>query len=278
MAAARDPKAAAGNADFSAQAVSRAVLGRTLSQPHVLYPAAVGILGGLAAVVLGPAMVFVAPAAIGAVLGLGGWAVDYTLRRDQHAADYLKRLQEALAGRADETMARLGREFAEVSFEPGQAQLGALKDKYRAFEGLLRRKLDPKEMTFSRFLGMTEQVFLAGLDNLTRISDALKGLSAIDVQHIARRLRHLESDGIESDAQDREIATLKERLGLLERQRDRIDGWLAENEVAMTQIDQAMAAIGEMDTSQGHAAMDIDAAMAELKTIAARAGKIGRAL
>jgi hypothetical protein len=262
------------NADFSAQAISRAVLGRTLSQPHVLYPAAVGILGGLAAAVLGPSMIFIAPAAVGAVLGLGGWAVDYTMRRDKHAADYLKRLQEALAGRADETMARLRGEFAEVSFEPGEAQLDALKEKYQAFESLLRRKLDPKEMTFSRFLGMTEQVFLAGLDNLTRISDALKGLSAIDVQHISRRLQHLQSDGIESEAQDREIAALKERMTLLERQRDRIDGWLAENEVAMTQIDQAMAAIGEMDTSQGHAVMDIESAMAELKTIAARAKNI----
>jgi len=270
------PKAAKQAADFSPQAVSRAVLGRTLSQPHVLYPAAIGILGGLAAVVLGPSMVFLAPAAIGAVFGLGGWAVDYGLRRDKHAADYLRRLQESLAGRADETMLRLRREFAEVSFEPGQAQLGALKEKYQAFEGLLRRKLDPAEMTFSRFLGMTEQVFLAGLDNLTRISDALKGLSAIDVQHISRRLQHLENDGIESPAQDREIATLKERMSLLERQRDRIDGWLAENEIAMTQIDQAMAAIGEMDTSQGHAAMDIESAMAELKTIAKRAETLSK--
>ncbi|MDB5973150.1 MAG: hypothetical protein JWQ90_5600 [Hydrocarboniphaga sp.] len=277
---AADPagRSAKPNTDFSAQAVSRAVLGRSLSQPHVLYPAAVGILGGLAAAVLGPSMIFVAPAAIGAVIGLGGWALDFTMRRDKHAADYLKRLQEALAGRADETMARLRGEFAEVSFEPGQAQLDAFKEKYQAFEGLLRRKLDPKEMTFSRFLGMTEQVFLAGLDNLTRISDALKGLSAIDVQHIARRLQHLETDGIESEAQDREIATLKERMSLLERQRNRIDGWLAENEIAMTQIDQAMAAIGEMDTSQGHAAMDIDAAMAELRTIASRAQKIGKTI
>jgi hypothetical protein len=278
MAQQQSPKPVKTNADFSAQAVSRAVLGRTLSQPHVLYPAAVGILGGLAAAVLGPSMIFLAPAAVGAVFGLGGWAVDYTLRRDKHAADYLKRLQEALAGRADETIARLNREFTEAAFEPGQAQLDALKEKYRAFEGLLRRKLDPREMTFSRFLGMTEQVFLAGLDNLTRISDALKGLSAIDVQHISRRLQHLETDGIESEAQDREIATLKERKNLLERQRGRIDGWLAENEVAMTQIDLAMAAIGEMDTSQGHAAMDIESAMAELKTIAARAQKIGKTL
>lgn len=265
------PKAAKPIADFSPQAVSRAVLGRSLSQPHVLYPAAVGILGGLAAAVLGPSMLFLAPAAAGAALGLGGWIVDYTVRRDKHAADYLRRLQEALAGRVDQTIARLRGEFEESSFEPGLAQLDALKEKYEAFEALLRRKLDPGEMTFTRYLGMTEQVFLAGLDNLTRISDALKGLSAIDVQHVARRLRHLESDGIESPAQDREIAALKQRMELLERQRSRIDAWLAENEGAMTQIDQAMAAIAEMDTSRGHASLDIESAMAELKLLAARA-------
>src|SRR5438477_12494898 len=87
------------SADFSPRAVSRAVLHETLQKPYVLYPTAVGLLGGLAALVLSPTMLFVAPAAIGLSLGLGGWALDYTLRRDQHAADYLKRLHETLAGR-----------------------------------------------------------------------------------------------------------------------------------------------------------------------------------
>lgn len=259
--------------DFSPQAVSRAVLGQTLQKPHVLYPTAVGLLSGLAAAVLGPSLLLVAPAAIGIGLGVGGWALDYSLRRDKHAADYLKRLQAAVAGRVTESVARLTREFGEQGFEPGLSQMRQLKAKYDALEGLLRRKLDPGEMTFSRYLGMSEQVFLAGLDNLTRISDTLRGLSAIDVDHVRRRLHTLAKDGVESALQDQETAALNERLSLLERQRELVDQWLAENEQAMTQIDHVMAAIANLDTSAGHASMSMESAMSELKRLAERASK-----
>ncbi|HSW14803.1 MAG TPA: hypothetical protein VLI06_18305 [Solimonas sp.] len=256
---------------FSPAAISRAVLQQTLTRPHVLYPTAIGLLGGLAAVVLGPATLFVAPAAIGLGLGLGSWALDYGLRRERHAADYLRRLQEALSGRVDTSIARLKVELQKIGFEPGLQQLEALQAKYHSFAQLLQRKLNPQEMTYSRYLGMTEQVFLAGLDNLQRISDALQGLSTIDRRHVDKRLQHLHGDGIESAAQDQEIAALQGRLDLLERQRERIDGWLAENERAMTQMDHAMAAIADLDTSQGHATMGMDAAMQELKALAERA-------
>jgi hypothetical protein len=262
--------------DFSPRAIGRAVLRETLQKPYVLYPMAVGVLGGMAAAVLGPSLLFVVPAALGATLGFGSWAVDFGLRRDKHASDYIKRLQEALAGRVDETIAALRAELTTLKFEPGLAQLDHLKEKYEAFEGLLRRKLDPGEMTFGRYLGMTEQVFLAGLDNLARVADTLKGLSAIDVQHISRRIRQLESDGIESKAQDAEIATLRERLTLLQARQERVHQWLAENEIAMTRIDQAMAAIADMDTAAGHATMDMETAMLELKSLADRAPAYSR--
>ena len=268
-----DPRANS-NTDFSPRAVSRAVLGETLSKPYVLYPTAIGVLGGLAAAVLGPTMLFVAPAAAGLTLGLGSWAVDYTLRREKHAADYLKRLHETLAGRVDETIATLRGEFQELKFDAGLAQMAELQNKFKAFETLLRRKLNPSEMTFGRYLGMTEQVFLAGLDNLARISDTLKGLSAIDVKHVQRRLKDLAEDGVDSKAQDQEIASLKERLALLQSQRDQVDAWLAQNETAMTQIDRVMAAIANLDTSASHATMTMETAMQDLKGLADRAPKL----
>jgi hypothetical protein len=257
--------------DFSPQAVARAVLRDTLQKPHVLYPTAVGVLGGLAALLLGPSLIFVVPAVAGLAVGAGGWALDYSLRRDKHAAEYLRRLHEALAGRVDETMQRLRAELDELNFDAGLAQMTQLQGKFKAFEQLLRRKLDPREMTFSRYLGMTEQVFLAGLDNLRRISDTLKGLAAIDDKHIRKRLHALAGDGVDSATQDREISTLNERLALLERQREAVDRWLAENETAMTQIDHVMAAIASLDTSAGHASMTMEAAMSELKVLAERA-------
>src|SRR5262245_13703993 len=188
--------------DFSPRAVAKAVLNDTLQKPHVLYPSAVGILGGVAALLLGPSTLFIAPAVVGGALGVGGWAYEYIFKREQHARDYVQTMHRALAGRVEDTMRVLNSELRELKFDAGIAQIDRLRDKYAAFAELLRRKLDPEEMTFSRYLGMGEQVFLGGLDNLARISDALQGFSTNDPKKIRSRINELKGDGIDSHAQD----------------------------------------------------------------------------
>jgi hypothetical protein len=129
-------------------------------------------------------------------------------------------------------------------------------------------------MTFMRYMGMGEQVFLGGLDNLARISDALKGTGTNDADEIRRRIRALKGDGIESQAQDQEEAALLARLALMEQQREKISGWLAENEAAMTVLDRVMAGVAEMNTTQS-ATMKMQHAMEELEQLAKRASSYG---
>jgi hypothetical protein len=254
--------------DFSPRAVSRAVLGETLQKPQVLYPAAIGMLGGVATMVLGP--VFLVPAIVGGVIGAGAWAWEYAFRRDMHARNYLQGLHRTLELRVGDTLRELTGELRTLQFEPGISQIERLRDKYQVFVELLRRKLDPGEMTFMRYLGMGEQVFLGGLDNLARISDALKGSGTNDTGEIRRRIKELKSDGIDSNAQDQEEAALLARLALMEQQREKISGWLAENEAAMTALDRVMAGVAEMNTTQS-ATMKMQHAMEELETLARRA-------
>ncbi|OGT89070.1 MAG: hypothetical protein A2514_13430 [Gammaproteobacteria bacterium RIFOXYD12_FULL_61_37] len=263
-------------ADFSTKAVSRAVLKATAQTPQVLYPLAIGILGGLAALLLAPSTLFIASAAAGSAIGLGAWLLDSTLRREKHAGDYLREIQQRLAGEVERSIQRLGQELREESFEQGLGQLERLRDKYEAFQELLRRKLNPEELTFSRFLGMTEQVFLAGLDNLTRMVDALKGINAIDESHIRRRLLELDAEKGRPETRKVEYEALSERLGLLTAQREKLDRWFTQNEEAMTQMDRIMAAMAEMDTTRPRAAMDMESAMEELKHLAARGRDYGR--
>jgi hypothetical protein len=254
--------------DFSPRAVSRAVLGETLQKPQVLYPAAIGMLGGVATMVLGP--VFLVPAIVGGVIGAGAWAWEYAFRRDMHARNYLQGLHRTLELRVADTLRELTGELRTLKFEPGISQIERLRDKYQVFVELLRRKLDPGEMTFMRYLGMGEQVFLGGLDNLARISDALKGSGTNDTGEIRRRIKELKGDGIDSNAQDQEEAALMARLALMEQQREKISGWLAENEAAMTALDRVMAGVAEMNTTQS-ATMKMQHAMEELETLAKRA-------
>jgi hypothetical protein len=259
--------------DFSPQAVRKAVLKETLQRPIVLYPAAIGVLGGLAALLLGPTAIFVVPAAIGLTLGLGSWAINNTVGQQKHSAEYLLRLRERISGQRSASLARLQNNLDALDYEVGLAQLDHLQRKFNAFQALLERKLNPAELTFGRYLAMTEQVFLAGLDNLNRVADTLQALGTIDVAMHQARIYSLENDNIESKGQDLETQTLRERLAFHDRQRERIDHWLAQNEAAMSQMDQVMAAIADLDTSSGHASMTMESAMQELKTLAERASR-----
>lgn len=270
------PPREARNRDLSAEAVRRAVLAKSLQQPHVLYPAAIGLLGGLAVALLGPSLIFVAPALAGAALGVGGWAIDYGLRKDRHAAEYLRELHEHLANRVTSTIGELREEFEEQQFAPGLEQLGSLQERFTALQELLGRKLDPSEMTYGRYLGMTEQVYLAGLDNLRRVADAQKVLNGIDETQVRQRIAALHGDGLDSQAQDQEIGTLEQRLQLREERQEKMFAWLAENQQAITRIDQAMAAIADMDTAERHAGMQMEQAMQELGRLAARANEYNR--
>jgi hypothetical protein len=241
-----------------------------------LYPLALGLLGGLAAAVLGPSALFILPAVAGLGIGLGGWTLDNTLRRDKLAGDYLQQLHQALAGQMDRSIAVLGRDLTEVGSTLGMNQLDRLQGKYRTFKELLQRKLDPHELTFSRYLGMTEQVFLAGLDNLIRVADTLKGMSAIDQEHVAGRIQQLQGMSQPNALAERELEALEQRQALYHRQAQRIQDWLSQNEAAMTRMDQVMASIAEMDTSKPHASMDMESAMQELERLAGRAPRYAR--
>ena len=256
--------------DFSPQAVRRAVLKQTLQRPGVLYPTAIGCLGGLASLLLGPAAIFVVPALLGVTVGAGSWAVDNTLNQQKNSAEYLLRLRERISGQRSASLLRLQGNLAKLGFQAGLEQLDQLQKKFDAFQALLGRKLNPEELTFGRYLGMTEQVFLAGIDNLNRVADTLLALATIDVAKLQARIHELETDNVESKGQDLEIQTLRARIVFHDQQRERIDQWLAENETAISQMDQVMAAIADLDTSTGHASMTMEAAMQELKGLAAR--------
>lgn len=267
----RRVRRAAETRDLSPEAVSRAVLATTLQKPYVLYPAAVTILGLVAALALGPVSWFLIPAALGGVVGLGAWAYDYFVRRDQYASDYLRRLTETLYNRRVQVVKDLEGELGEAGLETGRAQLRQLQDKFHAFMGLLDKKLDPHELTYGRYLGMAEQVFLATLDNLRRVVDTSAGIRAIDSRHAGQRILTLERDPRLSDAERQELDSLRQRVALKMEQEAKVEAWLSQNEQAMTQMDLAMAAIAAMDTVRGEASTDLETAMAAMADLARRA-------
>lgn len=256
--------------DLSPAAIQRAVTKKTIQKPYVLYPLAVGLLGGLAAVVLEPSAYLVIPAIIGAMAGAGAWIYDMTLRRQFHAGEYLKKIHAILESDRKDSLKHLKLTLQDVDAEAELNQLQRLQAKYDTFEELLRRKLNPGELSFNRYLSMAEQVFLAALDNLKRIADIKKSIAAIDEKHIRQRIGKLSADVSVPASLNQEREALTQRLQLLQLQRDKIQALMTQNETAMTNMDEVMAAIAEMNTTNRRATMDMEDAMLELERLAQR--------
>lgn len=262
-------KQAGKQTDFSAKSVNKAVALDVLEHPGFLYPAAGGVLGGLAALLLGANPVVLAIAAGG--LGIAGlsWLINFGLRREHFANLYVRKIFTRMERQRREQMNALRKSLDQVDCAEGEAQFGRLNEKFSAFQRMLSDKLNPAELTYGRYLGMGEQVYLGSLDNLQRVVNTLKTVQVIDDEYISKRLKELQRKTGSDNA--KEVQSLQERQDLRNRQLVKVQQLLAQNEEAMTKIDLTIAAIADMETEPGQASMQLDAAMMELQRLAQRA-------
>jgi hypothetical protein len=255
--------------DFSQSAIKKAVAKQTIEHPGVLYPAALSVLGGFAALLLELGPWFWGLAAGGVSLALISWGVNYGYRQDAFASQYVRLLHARMEEQRLSRKKQLEESLHEVASEEGTSQYQRLSNKFDALQRILAKKLNPGELTYARYLGMAEQVYLGGLDNLQNVTHLLSTLKVIDIGYIKKRLGVLQASG--NPEQHNEIEALRQRLELYEEQRQKINAMLAQNEEAMTKIDLTIAAITDMRTQDKHASMDIESAMNELQQLAARA-------
>ena len=266
-------------ADFSDEATNRAVFRETFRNPFTLFSTGIGVLGSLGLVLFGPAAIPGVAAVGGFFGGAGSAAYSFWFRRDKLAGDYIKSLYEALEKHRGEVRERVRRDLTEFTEEKGFSQyvtqgvqqFDRAEEKFRKLETLLGKKLNTTEITYLRYRGTAEQVYLSVLDNLDAITSVLNSASAIDVDYIHSRMTELRQKVDLEDADRKEVETLEARLSLRETQLAQVNEMLTENELAMTNIDQATAAISAMRTGTSHAKTSIGTAMRDLEELAKRA-------
>lgn len=251
---------------LSSRAVQRAVVRGVVEHPGVIYPSILGALGGVGAVVLGPGLFTLGALVLG--LSASGIALgaNYFLRRERFAKNYVDTIRAENQSARESLVARLHEDFDELGEPRGRRQLEQLSNKYENFVQILDRKLAAGELTHSRYLGIAEQVYLAGIDNLNVAALALRSVSAISAPRLEAEL-NAESD-------DSEVRGVKrERLELRAQQVNAADEKFNENERAMTQLDVVSSKIASISTGDAQARIDMEVAMAGLGELIARTEK-----
>jgi hypothetical protein len=259
--------------DLSRRAIDWAVLRASAQHPAVVYPAAAGVLGGLGAVLLTASPVLLAGAAIGGGVALASLGVNYLFRHQYFAARYIETAHQALVAYRAGTLENLEHDLREAGSREGRSQFERFNEKIKAFEEVLDDKLGRREITYGRFLGIAEQVFLSGMDNLRQIAISLKNMQTVDEKYIRQRIAALETPEQSSEMKAQELASLKQQLDVRSQQLGKVEARLAQNEQALSQLDLALAAIADMKTGSSQADTSMETAMSDLQQIARRAGE-----
>lgn len=192
--------------------------------------------------------------------------------RSESFARRFHRLPESVHADQDDKLQTLVTDFDELDFGQGAAQLRMLREKFENLSEIMKRRLNAGELTYARYLGMAEQVYLSALDNLHEVAVALRSVSTINPDYIESRLRELGSFEQGSREQHEESVALQERSSLYDEQQQRVTLLIAQNESAMTVLDKTATALAGTKTGKGQATMDAEAAIAELERLAQRAG------
>ena len=256
--------------DFSPAAIRQALKGHAKGHWTMQYSAVLFLLSILAGGFFGFELAFYA---IVGTLGLGclSWVYNYYIQAGNFEYRYVERLQRAIQAQTEHKRERLKQDLMDHGCSNGAKQLDKLQAKFDSLVGLLADKLDTGELTYNRYLGIAQEVFFSGIDNLAAVVSALKSISEIDADYIGEHLEQLRSAPDHGDSEIRkEIEALETRLQMRQKQLDKIQHLLAENEEAMTQLDETTVAIADLDTGQGEAEVDMENSMKSLAEITER--------
>jgi hypothetical protein len=214
-------------------------------------------------------------------LGIGSFFINLIFRKDRFANNYIDKINKQMEQQQQIILQKLKNNLSKYKSIRGlenysmQAvkQFEKIQSKFNSFKKLLSEKYNAKELTYARYLGTAEQLYLSTLDNLTDIMNTLESVSSIDINYLEDRFRLLENLKNPQDADIREVDTLKKRKMLRLNQLEKINELLTLNEEAMTQIDLSMATISVTKTKIGRASMDMETAREELQELIRRTKK-----
>ncbi len=127
-----------------------------------------------------------------------------------------------------------------------------VQEKFSTMHEILDKKLNTGELTYARYAGTAEQVCVSVLDNLKYLMGLMKSVGAIGKRYSNSKLE-------------------EQREELSKTQLKKIDDLLIQNEEALAQLDNFIAAIADIRLDKGIALADLETARQGLEDMVRRA-------
>lgn len=248
---------------FNPRQLRKAVARDALQSPFVLYPAVVGGLGAVASSVFGLTLITGLALVGGSIAALVALAAEVSARHDVNALRIIRQATQRIEVERAKLVKALEAELKEFAMPIATDQLRNFENAFARFQDVLDDRFTATELTYARYLGVAEKVFLGGLDNLRNIVILRKALANTDDDMLHRRLKEDDLDTVERHA-------LQERLASYESSEKEIEKLLVTNERALTALERVTQTLAMTQVGGGAGMSDTEAAMAELERLSSR--------
>lgn len=254
--------------DFSAAAIKKAVNAEISQHPLTIYSGMASLSSVLYMLLFGSSPIFLGVSLGTMFLASSSLIVNKFFREGTFQHRYVEKLRKQLRRNTELAIIGLKKDLIAFSCPEGVEQIDLLKEKYESLVSVLKKKLKPDGLAYGRFLGMAEQVYKNGLDNLEQVSACLDSISPIDPIKTKNRIEILRQKVTNSTDTENEIIALHNTLKMRDERQAEVDRLLRENVLAMARLDQTAMDISTMETSEERATTDMEDAMDELVHLA----------
>lgn len=234
------------------EAIKANVFKQTSMSPLSVYPFFIGV-GFLAFwFIFNAGWIFTAIGALAVIFGPSWFSYNYFGRYDYYSTQYFRKLRAENEVAARKKLKSVQQYLDERGWDQAAAQVDKIQAKMEAFERVLKKKFEEGEMAYARYHSVAEQVFLNSLETLENLVTQLEAIDTIDPTYIQHRVDELyliaeKNNGL-SASQMEERESLDLRWKLREDTLGAVDTMLAQNEKAMTELDEIASKIARSKT------------------------------
>ncbi len=254
--------------DFMPRALKKALLKHSLEHWTFQY----SVVGVLLSALSIPLFGFTEPIflALVSTFGLSGfsWIWNYVINSEKFIHKHVERLQKSIIHQTNRKRKQLRENLRHHNHSKGVEQLELVQKKFDTYIEVLELKFNPRELTYKRYYGIGQEVFLSAIDNLSAVVLSLKSLEGADRSRILGRIKQLNE---KDKASLEEKAALMRRLDLYDKERQKVKQLMAENEAAITQIGETTIALSNIDVKDKEGKIDMENSMRELIDMTKRA-------
>ena len=151
----------------------------------------------------------------------------------------------------------LEQRLAALPDDRGLRQYKELRQRLANFLDVLSRKMNVDEMTYKRYKTIAEEVYKSAIKNLEHVANTV---NLIDTEDMESMRTQAEASGTQ------EKSTINKRLEMYENEMNSIKEIYIENEEAITQMDEAIFSLNNIETSTvKEESLDMQTSMAELE-------------